>query len=135
VIVPMVNTAAEATAAVRACHYPPMGIRSYAPIRNALGRPNLTPEVEDEKAFCAVMVETAEAMSNLDEITAVDGVDAIFVGPSDLSISALGGLVPAGATQESSEALETVLAAARRRNLITGMAVSGAEWGARWRDA
>jgi 4-hydroxy-2-oxoheptanedioate aldolase len=135
VIVPMVNTSEEAAAAVRACHYPPRGIRSFAPIRNRLGQPDLTPELEDEKAFCAVMIETAQALDNLGEIAAVDGLDALFVGPSDLSISALGGLVPAGATPDSTRALESVLVAARTRNLITGLAVSGSRWGARWRDA
>jgi 4-hydroxy-2-oxoheptanedioate aldolase len=135
VIVPMVNTRNDAVAAARACHYPPRGIRSWGPIRNALGHPNLTPDTEDEKAFCAVMIETAEALGNLDEIVTVDGVDAVFVGPSDLSISALGGLVAAGDTPESAHAIESVLAAARQHNLITGLAVSGAEWGARWRNA
>lgn len=135
VIVPMVNTREDAIAAAQACLYPPRGIRSWGPIRNALGHPNFTPEIDGEKAFCAVMIETAEALGNLEEIMAVDGVDALFVGPSDLSISALGGLVPAGDTPESKQALESVQAAARQHNLITGLAVSGAEWGARWRDA
>ena len=135
VIVPMVNTAEEAIAAVRACLYPPRGIRSWGPIRNRFGRPDLTPEMEDEKTFCAVMIETAEALENLDEIVAVEGVDAVFVGPSDLSISAFGGLVQAGATPESTRAIESVQAAAERQNLIAGLFVSGAEEGARWRDA
>ena len=135
VIVPMVSSREDAIAAAQACRYPPRGIRSWGPLRNALGRPGLTPEVEDEEAFCAVMIETAEALERLDEIAAVDGVDALFVGPSDLSISALGGRVGAGATPESTRALESVQAAARRHNLITGLHVSSAESGARWRDA
>src|SRR5262249_52820319 len=110
VIVPMVNTREDAVAAAQACHYPPRGTRTWGPVRNALGRPHLTPVTEDEKAFCAVMIETGEALSNLAEIVTVDGVDAVFVGPSDLSISALGGLVPAGDTPESTQALETVQA-------------------------
>ncbi len=82
------------------------------------------------------MIETAQALDNLDEIAGCSTcVDALFVGPSDLSISALGRLVAAGATPESTRALESVLAAARRQNLISGLAVSGPRWGARWRDA
>src|ERR1700722_16564974 len=91
VIVPMVNNRADAEAAAQAFRFPPRGIRSWGQIRAALGHPDFSPETENERVFCAVMIETAEAMGNLEEIMSVEGVHAVFVGPSDLSISAMGG--------------------------------------------
>lgn len=81
VIVPLVNSPAEARAAAAACRYPPQGSRSYGPTRHAwLAAP---PE-----PLCIVMVETVQAVDAVAEIVAVDGVDAVFVGPSDLALSA-----------------------------------------------
>lgn len=81
VIVPLVDTAEQARAAVAACHYPPRGVRSYGPTRMSWYPPRPDP-------LCVVMVETRAAVANLPEILAVGGVDAIFVGPSDLALSA-----------------------------------------------
>lgn len=86
VIVPMVNSAAEAERAVRACLYPPSGDRSRGPFEVHRGRD--FPSVEEANASLqiGVMVETARALRNLEEIAAVPGVGFIFVGPLDLSI-------------------------------------------------
>ena len=80
VIVPLVDSADEARAAVEACHHPPRGARSYGPTRVTWrpGRPD---------PVCIVMVETAAAVVALPGILAVPGIDAIFVGPSDLALS------------------------------------------------
>lgn len=83
VIVPLVDTAEQASAAVAACRFPPDGgVRSFGPIRPSwLGRDRLAP------GRCVVMVETATAVTNLDAILGVEGVDAVFVGPSDLALA------------------------------------------------
>ena len=82
VIVPLVDTAEQAAAAVAACRYPPDGNRSFGPVRPSwLGRDPLS------SGRCVVMVETVAAVANLDEILGVDGVDAVFVGPSDLALA------------------------------------------------
>lgn len=83
VIVPLVDTAEQAAAAVAACRYPPDGgVRSFGPVRPSwLGRDPLAP------GRCVVMVETATAVANLDAILGVEGVDAVFVGPSDLALA------------------------------------------------
>ncbi|HEY0813987.1 MAG TPA: aldolase/citrate lyase family protein [Pseudonocardia sp.] len=81
VIVPMVNSADEAAAAVSACHHPPRGTRSYGPVRAPWRGPQADP-------LCVVMVETTDAVSALPETLKVDGVDAILIGPSDLALSA-----------------------------------------------
>lgn len=81
VIVPLVDTAEQAGAAVAACHYPPRGSRSYGPTR-------VTWRGGDPLAagLCVVMVETAAGLAALGDIVAVDGLDAVFVGPSDLAL-------------------------------------------------
>jgi 4-hydroxy-2-oxoheptanedioate aldolase len=94
IVVPMVNTAEQAAAAVRACRYAPQGTRSYGPVRaaRALG-PGYTTDAANQQVACIPMIETIEALENLDAILDVDGIDAVYVGPSDLSISL--GLPPA----------------------------------------
>ena len=92
VIVPMVNSAAEARAAVAACHYPPGGIRSWGPARLMLADPEYSARRANAQVHCLVMAETREAVRNLDEIARVPGVTAVFVGPSDLAVDM--GLTP-----------------------------------------
>ncbi|RNG39113.1 HpcH/HpaI aldolase family protein [Streptomyces botrytidirepellens] len=89
VIVPLVNTAEQAAAAVSACRYPPLGVRSYGPMRSGL-RVGPTPAEANEQVACIVMIETAEALDNTVEICATEGLDGVYIGPSDLTI-ALGG--------------------------------------------
>ncbi|MDF2233399.1 HpcH/HpaI aldolase/citrate lyase family protein [Albimonas sp. CAU 1670] len=88
-IIPMVDTAEQAEAAVQACHYPPRGIRGAAGVVRAAryGRiPGYLTKANAE--ICVVpQVETLTAVENIEAICAVDGVDAIFIGPSDLSAS------------------------------------------------
>lgn len=89
VIVPLIDNAEQAKAAVRACRYPRAGLRSYGPVRAGLRSGPETATMNDEVA-CIVMIETEEGLANLDEICAVEGVDGIYVGPGDLML-ALGG--------------------------------------------
>jgi len=87
VIVPKIESAAEAVAAVRACRYAPAGSRSYGPTRAALRSGESPTDQVNRDIICAVMVETVTALDTLDEILAVTGVDVVFVGPVDLRIS------------------------------------------------
>ena len=87
VIVPMVNTPDQAREAIRYGKYAPMGSRSSGPIRVApLEGPDY---VEKANELCAIipMVETDEAVDNIDEILLTPGVEAIYVGPNDLAVS------------------------------------------------
>tara|TARA_R100000935_G_scaffold58818_1_gene98230 strand:+ start:4287 stop:5072 length:786 start_codon:yes stop_codon:yes gene_type:complete len=85
VIVPLVNTAEEAAAAAAACRYPPRGHRSFGPLRAMLlDGPAYISAANDETA-CIAMVETEEGLRNVRAIAATPGIDAIFVGPMDLS--------------------------------------------------
>ena len=87
VICPMINTAQEAEAMVRACKYPPRGYRSWGPVRASHLRGADYGDHANDETIVMPMIETAEALKNLDEILSVAGVDAIYVGPSDLSLA------------------------------------------------
>jgi 4-hydroxy-2-oxoheptanedioate aldolase len=87
VIVPMVQNAAEAADAAAASRYAPHGRRSFGPARGPFGIVASYADVAAASVVCLVMVETAEALDNVDEIAATAGVDGIFVGPFDLSLA------------------------------------------------
>jgi 4-hydroxy-2-oxoheptanedioate aldolase len=87
VIVPMVNTAEEAEQAIVRGMYAPRGARSSGPTRaQPLEGPDYA-EVANDHVLIVPMVETAEAVENIDGILSTDGVDAIYVGPMDLGVS------------------------------------------------
>jgi 4-hydroxy-2-oxoheptanedioate aldolase len=86
VVVPMVNDAAEAAAAVAACKYPPAGMRSYGPVRAKDTFGTADPD-ELADVACIVMVETADGIKNVGDIAATPGVDAVYIGPSDLALA------------------------------------------------
>ncbi len=89
IIVPMVNTRAEAEALVRACRYYPAGNRSNAGERGEWGPTKTYREYMDRvnnELVIVPMIETRQALENLDAIASVPGVDVLLIGPSDLSI-------------------------------------------------
>lgn len=98
IIVPLINTAEEAKAAVAACRYPPVGMRSSGPLRAALyGGTNYQAEANGEIVVMA-MIETKEGLANLDAICSTPGLDAVYIGPADLSYAL--GLAPRGDNPE-----------------------------------
>jgi len=122
VIVPMVNSREEAQAAVEACRYAPLGIRSYGPLRaNYYAGFDYFSRANREVA-CIVMVETQVAVENVEDIVSVPGVDAVYVGPADLSVTL--GLAPGPdqADQGFTDALERVVDACRRHDVVPGCA-------------
>ncbi len=89
ILVPYVQTAEEAAQAVAAVRYPPQGLRGVAGHTRA-NRYGLVADytaIANEEICLLVQVETAEALKNIEEIAAVDGVDGLFIGPADLSAS------------------------------------------------
>lgn len=89
-MVPMVDTAKEAEAAVAAMHYPPRGVRGVGAALARSSRWNAVPDylnTASDTISLTVQIESAEAVKNAEEILAVDGVDAVFIGPSDLAAS------------------------------------------------
>ncbi|MCE2526571.1 MAG: 2,4-dihydroxyhept-2-ene-1,7-dioic acid aldolase [Actinomycetia bacterium] len=120
VIVPMVDNPAEAAEAVAACRYPPVGIRSFGPVRAALGRPEWSTDIANQEVLCIVMIETPGGLTNLDEILDVRGIDAVVVGAVDLSLTH--GVL--GDEQARWEMVHMVFDKCRERGVPYGLAVS-----------
>jgi 4-hydroxy-2-oxoheptanedioate aldolase len=123
VIVPMVNTKAEAEAIVRACKYYPEGDRSNAGMRGDWGRefPNYRDYLDTANAEVVIipMLETNQAVANIDEICSVPGIDVLLIGPSDFSIELGVPLDYPSATYQAG--LDKVIAGARRHGVVPGM--------------
>jgi 4-hydroxy-2-oxoheptanedioate aldolase len=85
IIVPMIETKEDAERAVWAMRYPPAGMRSSGPFRAALYGGEGYQDECNEQLVLALMIETPKALENLDAIASVPGVDALYIGPSDLS--------------------------------------------------
>jgi 4-hydroxy-2-oxoheptanedioate aldolase len=119
VIVPMVSNEAQARVAAEAVRYPPHGLRSFGMVRNHYGV-----QATSYQPLCFVMIETAEAMTNLDSIASVPGVDGLFIGPVDLALSL--GLGPAlEMRDEVLASIEQVVSACRRHKKFSGSASLG----------
>jgi 4-hydroxy-2-oxoheptanedioate aldolase len=110
VIVPMVNSAGDAHRAVQGCRYPPEGVRSWGPIRARFGLGS-DPVQVNSQVLCFVMIETRDAVENVEEIVTVPGVDGVYIGPADLAVSM--GLKPRAGLQdgEHAQAIKRIVAA------------------------
>ncbi|MEU4223831.1 aldolase/citrate lyase family protein [Nonomuraea sp. NPDC026600] len=121
VIVPLIDTADDAAAAVSATRYPPKGRRSYGPMRSAL-RIGPRPGDSDATVLVLAMIETAQGLANVEAICATPGLDGVYVGPSDLCL-ALGGAFPGdpAIAAQFEDALVTVREAARSAGIAAGI--------------
>jgi 2-keto-3-deoxy-L-rhamnonate aldolase RhmA len=119
VIIPWVNTREEAENAVRACKYPPLGIRGYGPRRAGMLDPNYYATANDQ-VLVVVQIETDTALKNLDEILSVPGIDACFVGPMDLSSNMGLGIPPKWNEPRYQAAFDQVIKASRKHNVPAG---------------
>lgn len=109
VVVPLVSSAAEAAAAVRATRYPPDGVRSYGPMRSGI-RIGPAPAESNASVVVLAMIETPGGLADVAEIAATPGLDGLFVGPNDLRLS-LGAATPDDPAFD--EQLEAALVAVR----------------------
>lgn len=134
VICPMVNTRADAEALVSYARYAPNGIRSFGPTRAAISAgPGYDGHAENE-LICLAMIETAEAMGNLDAICATPGLDGVYVGPSDLTLALTGRRYRVGFDRqepEMIEAIQAILAAAHRHGIKAGLHTGSADYASR----
>lgn len=128
-ICPMINTRAQAEAFVAACRYPPGGYRSFGPNR-AVPYSGVRSAAEyaaraDGEIILLAMIETRLALDNLDDILSVPGLDGVYLGPGDLSLSM--GEAPSMRPQAASvqRAIETIVTAARSRKLIAAAHTDG----------
>lgn len=121
VICPMVNSRAEAEMFVQACRYPPVGNRSYGPTRAMLYAGEDYFSNANRSVLALAMIETTQALENIEEIATTPGLDGFYVGPIDLSISlGISERVDFDNTRFKN-ALNTILHIAKANKLVTGI--------------
>lgn len=124
VIVPHINSKDEAEGVVRAARFPPIGNRSIAGPNAVSGyTPRTAPqlaELLERRTVVAVMIETAQAVEAADSIAAVDGVDMVLIGPSDLTAEM--GIHGQYENEHFHRAVESVAAACRSHGVALGIA-------------
>jgi len=121
VICPMVNSREDAQKLVAYTHYAPRGTRSFGPVRALLYGGADYPQHANDTIVTFAMIETAAALENLDEILSVEGLDAIYIGPSDLSLAL--GCTPTfdDLDPRAAEAVEHILARAKAHGVVAGI--------------
>jgi len=120
VIIPMVNSVAEAEAAVAACRYFPEGSRSFGPTRAGFYAGSDYYSGANREIACIPMIETRRAVEGIDDILSVPGIDAIYVGPADLSITL--GLPPRMDNEGAFEDARIQIAeACKRHGVVAGI--------------
>jgi 2-keto-3-deoxy-L-rhamnonate aldolase RhmA len=122
ILVPLVRTAAEAEAIVRATRFPPHGTRSWGPLRASRYTFDNRDYMDraNDNILVALILETREAVENLDAIAAVPGVDVIFLGPADLSL-AYGVDFLTGIHPPVEAAIEKMIAVCKRHGKASGL--------------
>jgi 4-hydroxy-2-oxoheptanedioate aldolase len=124
VVFPMIETADDAAKLVAGGKYPPIGRRSYGPVR-ALPASGLSKKDylthANQRHLVFAMVETAETLKNLPDIAATPGLDGLFVGPNDLAISLTGARNADPGASEVEAALGAVLSACGQNGLTPGI--------------
>jgi 4-hydroxy-2-oxoheptanedioate aldolase len=134
VICPMVNTAAQAAEFVSYLRYPPHGQRSFGPTRVSFAAGANYAGEANKEILAFAMVETKQAMENLDAIAATPGLDGIYVGPADLTFSLTDGrLMPAFDREEPEmiEALQRIVAAGKKNKICAALHCGTPEYAAR----
>ena len=121
VIVPMINSRQEALEAVSACRYPPEGQRSFGPIRAALYAGKGYAQEANGQTACIAMIETRQALDNLEEIAATPGLDGVYIGPADLALAL--GLSPVGDNDDPAHAaaITRIFQTCRSHGLAVGI--------------
>jgi 4-hydroxy-2-oxoheptanedioate aldolase len=121
VICPMVNTREDAQKLVAYTHYAPRGTRSFGPVRALLYGGSDYPQHANDTIVTFAMIETAQALDNLDDILSVEGLDAVYIGPSDLSLSL--GCKPTFDDVDpiAAQAIDHILERARAHGLAAGI--------------
>lgn len=133
-LVPLVNTADQAKEIMRHAKYPPSGNRGVALSRahSLYGRPKAVEYLDEanKATFIAVQAETPEAIKNLEKIASTPGIDAIFVGPSDLSVSL--GIAGQITHPKEVEAIGKVIDVCQAHHIIPGIHMSKLETLKEW---
>jgi 4-hydroxy-2-oxoheptanedioate aldolase len=132
VICPMIGTAAEAATFVGATRYPPQGIRSFGPARGLLYGGSDYAENADKTLVRLGMIETLTGLLAVRDICEVDGLDGIFIGPSDLGLALGKGSASEPTAGEVLDAIDQCLTAARGAKKHAGIFCPSGAAAARW---
>lgn len=108
IICPMINTRAQAEQLVSCMRYPPAGQRSYGPTRAVFSEGPDYYRRANREVVALAMIETAEAMENLDEIVSTPGLDGVYIGPSDLALGISDGQLPPQQDYEIPQVIDAV---------------------------
>lgn len=108
VVCPMINNAEQAARLVSYVRYPPVGVRSFGPTRASLSAGADYGREANDNMLCWAMIETREALDNLDAIAAIPGLDGLYIGPADLTIGLTGMRYPTGFDREEPEMIEAI---------------------------
>jgi 4-hydroxy-2-oxoheptanedioate aldolase len=132
IIAPMINDADDARHFAAAAKYPPLGERSWGPLRAmALQAPRITSadylREANEGTLTFAMVETAISLGNAEKIAAIPGIDGLFVGPYDLATALSGGKAQDTQAPQVEQAIDKILAAATAANKIPAIYCRDAE--------
>ncbi|HIL14596.1 MAG: aldolase/citrate lyase family protein [SAR324 cluster bacterium] len=117
IICPMINTREQAEAFVRSSKYPPLGERSWGPHRAQLYAGSGYREHANTTTLALAMIETREALENIDAILSTPGLDGCYIGPSDLGLSLGYEPKPDREEPELLEAIDLILTTAKRNNV------------------
>ena len=121
IICPMVNTREDAQKLMAWTHYAPRGTRSFGPVRaGMIHGADYASKANDEVVVFA-MIETAQALDNLDAILSVEGLDAIYIGPSDLSLSLGCKPVLDDVEPKAAQAIDHILQRARAHGVVAAI--------------
>ncbi|MGZ9709356.1 HpcH/HpaI aldolase family protein [Glaciimonas sp. GNP009] len=120
VICPMIDTREQCEAFVRSMRYPPMGERSFGPARGLLYGGADYADGADDAVLSWAMIETELALTNLEQIASVPGLDGLYIGPSDLSMTLEGGITNPLSPRVSGE-IARIISVARTNNLRVGI--------------
>lgn len=133
VVVPMIRSAAEAAAAASACRFPPVGVRSWGPMFGYVRSDGALPPAEqDAGVLCLVMIETAEAVEELEQIVATPGVDGIYVGPNDLALACGYGRLTYRDSDDVAALMQRIVDACRAAGKLVGIHCSDVQMGRDW---
>jgi len=127
IICPMINTKEECTAFVGACRYPPLGYRSYGPTRARVYGGLDYGDYANEEIMTIAMVETAEAVENIDDICAVATLNGIFIGSGDLRLSLTGSALKTKDSKAFDDAVNKILQSCKKHGVMAGIWCSTTE--------
>lgn len=121
IICPMISTAEQAAQFVAACRYSPYGVRSFGPARGLLYGGADYPQHANQEILTLAMIETREGLANLDAILATDGLDGVFIGPNDLSLTLTGSASAESQHPDMLAAVERVVSRCREQQKLAGI--------------